>query len=358
VSREPVDHAAQRAVRGRELERAKESLARERAQVLCDAVALRVGRVCGRNADRERRFLATVVTPPGQRMMMSEVEVMDLGRRRMNILVPALAQMFGDHHARVKEAESPPIEPMQERKRLRKPLFFCVAILGVLCAGLGLYAWYGGRTRVRYQIAEKKTVKSAQLADQSLSGAENEPANQITNDAINQAKEELRKGAAAKEPAVTPTPSAAKVGGDRQLSSGPVFTPYIVRDTILTGDRDAGTPARVAGQADSETGARVGRGAAGASDAGQPYYRSSTPAAFSIYAVTPETRASATSIPARSPKAESRSATPAPALASVKLPPFSPMTSSRICCPTGLRRRSKKRCHGCPQKCARSRSWR
>jgi hypothetical protein len=231
--------------------------------------------------------------------------------------------------ATANEAELPPIAPTQERKRRGKTLFFCVAALGVVCAALGLYAWYGGRTRVSYQIAEKKTVKPAQLADQSRSGAETEPANQITSDAINQAKEELRKGAAAEEPGVAPSSSAAKVGGDRPASPGPVFTPYIVPDAIVTGSRDVGTPARVAGQADGEIGGRVGRGAAGGSDAGQTYYRSSTPAAFSIYAVTPEARASATAIPARSPRVESRSAAPALALTSVKLPPFGAMLPAR-----------------------------
>lgn len=234
------------------------------------------------------------------------------------------------HVATAKEAESTPIEPPQERKRRRKTLFLCVAVLSLVCVALGLYAWYGGRTRVSYQIAEKKTVKPAQLTDQARPGAENGPTNQITNDAINQAKEELKKGSAAVDPGVTPGSTVVSAEGNREAPSGPVFAPYVIPDTITTGTRDVIAPARTTGQANGETDGRVGRSAAGGSDAaGQTYYRSSTPAAFSIYVVTPETKASAASIPARNPRVEPSSARPALALASVKLPPFGAMLPVR-----------------------------
>lgn len=233
------------------------------------------------------------------------------------------------------------IDTERGRKRRGKSLIICVAALGVICAALGLYAWSGGRASVSYQIAEKKIVRQAQA------GFENEPANQMTSDAINQAKEELRKAGAVAAPGATSQASGVAAGGDRQASSGPAFTPYIVPDTpIVTGARD--TPVRVAGQAGSETAgggigpgaASVGidrsaayggvdRGAASGGDAGQTYYHSSAPAAFSIYALSPERKTSSAQAPARSPRVESGSAAFALAPASVKLPPFGAMLPAR-----------------------------
>src|SRR5262245_58363753 len=54
----------------------------------------------------------------------------------------------------------PRIDAGGERKRRGRPLFFCVAALGLICAGLGLYVWYGGHARVSYQIAERKNLRS------------------------------------------------------------------------------------------------------------------------------------------------------------------------------------------------------
>jgi hypothetical protein len=223
------------------------------------------------------------------------------------------------------EADLPPIETGRKRKRRGWLLFLCVAALSVICAGLGLYAKYGGRTRVGYQIVEKKGVRPAQITEQPRSGAggENEPVNQMTSDAINQAKEELRKAGAAAEPAATPEASRGATGGDRQASPGPVFAPYVVPEaTIVTDARGAAAPGRVAGQTGGGADGGAGRSAVGGSDPGQPYYRSSAATALSIYVVTPERKASNTPIPTGGPRMESRSATPALTIATVKLPPF------------------------------------
>jgi hypothetical protein len=194
-----------------------------------------------------------------------------------------------------------------------------------------LYVRYGGRTKVSYQIAEKKTVRPAQLTEQSRPGAESEPTNQVTSDAINQAKEELRKAGMAAEPVATPDASGVATGGDRQASPGPVFTPYVVPEaTIVTDARVASAQGKVAEQPGRETAGGGGRRAAGGSDTGQPYYRGSAATALSIYVVTPERKTSNTPIPERSPRVESRSATPASALANVKLPPFGTLLPVRM----------------------------
>src|SRR5215510_10724868 len=239
-------------------------------------------------------------------------------------------------------ADLPPLDTGRKRKRRGRLLFLCVVALLVICAGLAWYTIYGGRSRVDYQIAEKKGLRPAQITEQPRTGAggENEPANPMTSDAINQAKEELRKagpaadgttgatGATSAIPEATDVPAA----GNRQASSAPVFTPYIVPDTpIITGTRGISSTGRGTGQAGNESAGGIGRsgGVIAGSDAGQSYRNGTAATAHSIYAVTPERRVVNVPSAPRGPRLESRNATPALAPASVKLPPFGAMLPVR-----------------------------
>jgi len=239
----------------------------------------------------------------------------------------------------------PPLDTGRKRKRRGRLLFLCVVALLVICAGLAWYTIYGGRSRVDYQIAEKKGLRPAQITEQPRAGTggENETANPMTSDAINQAKEELRKtgpsadgttgasgstGATAAIHEVTDAPAA----GNRQASSGPIFTPYIVPDTpIITGTRGIAATGRGAGQAGNEPAGGIERsgGVVAGSNAGQSYRNGTAATAYSIYAVTPERRVVNVPSASRSPRLESRSAAPALAPNGFKLPPFGAMLPVR-----------------------------
>src|SRR5262249_21927142 len=53
------------------------------------------------------------------------------------------------------ETDLPPVEPGRKNSRRRNALLFCVVALGLLCAGLGLYAYYGGRKKGELRAAGK-----------------------------------------------------------------------------------------------------------------------------------------------------------------------------------------------------------
>lgn len=224
------------------------------------------------------------------------------------------------------ESELPPTISA-ERKRRRKPLLFLVSALSVICVGLGVYVWSSGNKRVTYQIAEKKTVRPSPINGQSKPGVPGEPgvndsANQMTSEAINQAKEELRKAGDPVRPTTTPSVAGFPApGGDRPamtLSSSPSFTPYRVPDTADI--RDAGETSGAAGERGAAS-RYTGRYGGGGGNADQTSNHNSTPGAYSIYAASPE-RAATSPAQVHSPIVESRSAKPALALAPVKLPPF------------------------------------
>jgi hypothetical protein len=228
--------------------------------------------------------------------------------------------------AQVTSDDLPPVvETGRKKSRRRKAVFFCVVVLAGVCIGLGLYAKYGGRKRVDYQVAEKKTIKPQAQQSQSGAGIEQEPVNQITSDAINQAKEEMRKAGMATETGVTPTAQGATVEGSRQVASRPIFTPYIVPDTpVGTTATVRGTSGRGSEQPGNDTAGSYGGGGGrtSASDARQTYQSSgSASAARSIYTVVPERRSSGLNVPGagRGPRFESRNAPPAE---NIKLPTF------------------------------------
>lgn len=186
------------------------------------------------------------------------------------------------------KADLPPAGPEQKSNRRRNALLFCVVALGLLCAGLGLYAYYGGRKRVDYRIAEKarKPGKQAEAA----TGIEREATDQATANAINQAKEELRRAGAA------PSQEATR-DASRQESARQIFTPYIIPETSAPSAAPAKETARSASDeildpsghgAGREMGREApgsGKAASGGGGALRQVYRDSSQAAtHSIYA--------------------------------------------------------------------------
>ncbi len=153
------------------------------------------------------------------------------------------------------EMDLPPVEPGWKSNHRRNALLFCVVALGLLCIGMGLYAYYGGRKRVDYRIAEK-TRKPAQQAE-AATGIEREAPDQVTANAINQAKEELRKSGAAPEPVASPS---ATQSASQQESARQIFTPYIIPETSTS----SAAPAKEARSASDEIldpSGQAGRGA-------------------------------------------------------------------------------------------------
>jgi hypothetical protein len=142
-------------------------------------------------------------------------------------------------------------EPATERRRnpRRRVMAWVVAILSAVCIALGLYAFYGGRKEVNYQIAEKKRQK---VAPQSATGLEDGEPNQMTSEAINQAKEAWRKSDPS--PGLSPSPGA-QPDAKQQTGATPTWTtPYIVPDTPAASAKgtSAGTSARGADQSGVE----------------------------------------------------------------------------------------------------------
>jgi hypothetical protein len=211
------------------------------------------------------------------------------------------------------DALPPIVEAGQKKGRRKRVLLLCIVALSSVCVVLGLYVRYGGRKRVDYQMAEKKTIKPQGLQGQSgdVAGIEKEPVNQITSDAINQAKEELRKAGAIVEPGSTPTTQGAVVEGSRREASRTVFTPYIVPDVAVdTPARVRGTGGRGTEQPGNYSAGNLGGGVTIASDARQLSQSRSSSPTRSIYTDVPERRgATFNPTPRRGPENQNRNAT-------------------------------------------------
>jgi hypothetical protein len=184
------------------------------------------------------------------------------------------------------DADLPPAEPGQRNHLRRNALIFCIVMLTLICAGLALYANYGGSRRVNYRVAEKTARKPGGQA-QGATGIETQTTDQMTADAINQAKEELRKSGAIPESPVTP--SASPSAGNHQSTAGPIFTPYVIPDAPPVSSAEAAkrTSERGAGElldpAGGDAAGRRGATASGAQRA-QTSHNSAQAAAHSIYA--------------------------------------------------------------------------
>ena len=138
-------------------------------------------------------------------------------------------------------AEEPSTPVKEHHRRKRRAMLLVVTMLALVCVGLGLYALYGGKKQVDYRITEKQKRKAGQpgQAAQISTGIESEATDQTTAEAINQAKEELRK--AGVTPPASPAPSAAPAasqtgqpGQQAQTAHTPIFTPYIVPSEPVT----------------------------------------------------------------------------------------------------------------------------
>ena len=232
----------------------------------------------------------------------------------------------------------PPVDAGSKRGRRWRVYFYCTIGLLVVCIGLGLYAKYGGHKKVSYQIAETKNLKPTPATQQTQSGPSGSdgPSNQITNDAVNQAKEALRRaGGPAAQPAPSATPEVSMNDKQAAPGSGPAFPPYLIPDppsaAAAGASRGVGTSNRGMERAGNENAGNSGRSAGGAagSNTTQPYRSSSQPGAYSIYVVPAGRGASATNPPGvgRTSRTETRGASAA--VASVKVPSFGAMLPVR-----------------------------
>lgn len=208
------------------------------------------------------------------------------------------------------DADLPPSDPQVRNPRRRSLLILCVVTLSLLVAGLGYYALNGGR-KIEYRVAERKAQKAGQQA-QAATGIEQPATDQMTADAINQAKEELRKAGVAPtipEAAPTATPDTA------QRSAAPIFTPYIVPDAPIA----PATPKRANDATDGNESANRSTGSR------QSYSSSSQTTAHSIY-VDPEKREAEARRPRDAESAafnsESAFRNPRSSIASMSVPSF------------------------------------
>jgi hypothetical protein len=211
------------------------------------------------------------------------------------------------------DADLPPSDPQVRTPRRRNLLILCFFALSLTVAALAYYALNGGR-KIEYRVAERKAAKAGQ---QAATGIEQPATDQMTADAINQAKEELRKsGVAPAAPAIpeaAPTATASEQEGAAQRT--PIFTPYIVPDAPIP----TTTPKRANGTSDSagdEVASRNSR---------QSYAGRSQTAAHSIY-VEPARKEAETRRGEDEERAafdfESAIRTPRPAIAPVRVPSF------------------------------------
>jgi hypothetical protein len=178
------------------------------------------------------------------------------------------------------EMDLPPVDSGKKSRRRRNALLLCVVALGFVCGALGLYMKYGGNKKVGYRITEKK-VKTPGQQTQNATGIEQETTDQATANAINQAREELRKTDAVFDPNA-PSATDAQKGKQTGASAGAVFTPYIFPETSpSTGTMAKGTSGEIN---QSARGGNVSDGAReNAGDARQTYSNSRSAGSYSIY---------------------------------------------------------------------------
>ena len=220
----------------------------------------------------------------------------------------------GSQTAPINEAALPPVATEQKRSPRRKMLIFCMTVLAFACICLGLYAIYGGRRTIDYQIADKRKIGQPGQRVPSGTGMEEGATNQLTAEAIKQAKEELRRLGATPEPGVapSPTPAAPTESGQRAASGAtPAFAPYIIPDLPVSP-----SATRETGASNGRAGDRPGndannnRAQPGTRGAWQASRGSSSPAAHSIYVAAAEGTGKAPAInlpnPSRTPRVESR----------------------------------------------------
>jgi hypothetical protein len=186
------------------------------------------------------------------------------------------------------DAKLPPVEKKKSHG-LRNTLILCVIVLGLVGA-LGFYALYGGRKTLDYRISERK---SAAPGGKARAGAGDEPAptNQITDDAIHQAKEELRKSGAvpagSPAPAATPETTPPDVS---QTAKGPLFQPFPILSPAVppAANQAAKGGMRVEGASDQSGAEPLPRSAGG--NPRQSLHGSSQAATHSIYVVGDDQR--------------------------------------------------------------------
>ena len=220
----------------------------------------------------------------------------------------------GPQTAPINEAKLPPVATEQKRNPRRKTLIFCMTVLAFACICLGLYAIYGGRRTIDYQIADKRKIGQPGQRVQSGTGMEEGATNQLTAEAIKQAKEELRRLGSAPEPGVaaSPTPAASPESSQRTPSGAtPAFAPYIVPDLPVSpsASRETGTSNGRGGEQPGNDANGI-RAQPGTRSAWQTNRGSSSPAAYSIYAVAPSSAPKTSTLnvpaPSRAPRMESR----------------------------------------------------
>lgn len=210
--------------------------------------------------------------------------------------------------------EAPLPTPATERKGnpKRKVMVALIGIMAVICVTLGLYLYYGRTRKLDYQIAERQARKPT---TQSPTGLEEATPSQTTVEAINQAKEELRKGAVPEPPA-----SPAAAGTTQTDAITPVFPPYVVPEGTATNVRATGRGPEAA-ESDPVSGSG---GNAPAARSGQSRYQgNSTAVTRSLYA-TPnaQEQRSGAAIQWNSTRAPATGKKIEPLAAPVPVPPF------------------------------------
>jgi hypothetical protein len=196
-------------------------------------------------------------------------------------------EVAGGSHSSDESDDLPPSDVARRTPRGRKVVLVGIAVLGMVCALLTYYLFYRDRHRIDYKILEKRNERPESRTSPG-SGAEVERTDQITADAINQAKEELRKTTADVVNPPLQQQGKAQIA-EPQPTSG-VFTPFPAPDHSAQANSPAVTVP--VGKVEKTEDALPRRSLIGNDQAGritQPSYHSGGQAAsHSIYAADPE----------------------------------------------------------------------